>query len=116
MSKLVKGLACALMIAGAIAVAPAPAAARSWHGGWHGGAIHGWHGGGFGIRHWGGIGLPGGWWGWHRHYRGWGPAYALSIPFFYAVPYYYAPESCGWVRVPTWRFHRRTHVRVWRCW
>ena len=114
MSKFLKALTCALVIAGAVAMMPGPAAAR----GWHGFAVPHWHGG-IGYRHWRG-GFPGiGWYGWRRHnYRPWGPAYALGlgIPFLYAVPYYYTPDSCGWVRVPHWRNHHRVWVSAWRCW
>jgi hypothetical protein len=109
MSKFVKGFACALALAGILAMTPAPASARfGWHG-WHGGSIHlptfpGWHGG----IHW-----RSGWFGFPRYRHS---AVALGIPVFFAVPYYYSPGSCGWVRTSHWRWHHRVVTRRWRCW
>lgn len=103
MSKLTKLLAGLVLAVGLIAAAPGSALARGhgfhhgWHGGHHGGYHGGWHGG------WrGGWGL------------GWGPGW--GFPYYYYPPSYYAPETCGWVRVRVWRHHRWHWRRVWRCW
>jgi hypothetical protein len=126
MSKLGKILAVvALLIGGAIAVAPTPAEAQR---GWHGG---GWHGGG-----WRGGGWRGGGWGW----GGWGPGFAVGLglgaagaygayPYYggyYGDPYYYGGGpyyagyygggACGWRTVRVWRYGYMTYRRVWRCW
>ena len=121
MSKVLKILASAALVAGAIAFASGPAAAQhSWHGGgghsggsWHGGGGGNWHGGG--SWHGGGWGYRG--WGWG--YRGWGwgwPAYYGYGPYY--GPYYYAggPANCGWVPVQVWRNGYLVTRRVWRCW
>jgi hypothetical protein len=88
MSKFVKLLAIATLIAGAFVMTPGPAAAR-WG--------HGWHHGGWG---WG----PGPFWGWGGYPYG----------YAYGGPYYYGGRpGCGYVRV--WRRHRWVLVRNWRC-
>jgi hypothetical protein len=102
MSKLVKFLAIAALVAGAFAMTPGPAAAQHHHGGgghWHGG---GW--GGFGPGFVFGFGSGLGW--------GWG-----GYPYpYYAQPYYYGEPACGWARVRVWR-HGHWHLRrAWRCW
>ncbi len=92
MSKLVRVLAVAGLLAGAVAVAPTEASAH-WRGGhWHGGGW-GWGAGAFGL----GLAL-----GAAPYYGG-----------YYGGPYaYYGGPDCGWVRIHTYYGWRR----VWRCW
>jgi hypothetical protein len=108
MAKLVKLIAAAALIAGALASTPA-AAQHHGHGGWHGGGWHGggWHGG-----------------GWHRGGWGWGPGFGLGLglgygwgyPYYYAGDPYYAEPACGWTRVRVWRYGHWVIRRAWRCW
>jgi hypothetical protein len=114
MSKLLKGLGVAVLLAATIAATSVPAQAR-WHGGggWHGG---GWHGGGYRGGYYGG----GGW--------GWGPGFGLGLglgtvwgyPYYYGGPYYtrsyYGGSACGWSRTRVWRYNHWAIRRVWRCW
>jgi hypothetical protein len=143
MSKLVKIVAAAVLLAGAaIATAPSPAEAQRWHGGggWHGG---GWHGGGWRGGGWRGGGWRGGGWGYRRGgwgWGGWGPGFAVGLglgtaaaygayPYYggyYGGPYYggygpyyagyYGGGGCGWRTVRVWRYGYMTYRRVWRCW
>jgi hypothetical protein len=102
MSKLVKFLAIAALVAGAFAMTPGPATAQHHHGGhWHGGGGH-WHGG----------------WGWGRGFGwgfGFGPGWGWGGYPYYAEPYYAQP-TCGWVRVRVWRHGHWYLRRAWRCW
>jgi hypothetical protein len=102
MSKIFKGLL-VLMLAAAV-FAGAAEARGGGHGGGHGGGYGGGHGGWHGGGGWRGGGWRGGWGG---------PAWGI---YPYYTPYYYGPDSCGWVRVRVLRNGRWVLRRSWRCW
>ncbi len=141
MSKHVKLLAGALLIAGVMA---APVGARAQHhhggGGGHHGGGGGHHGGGGG--HYGGSYRGGGHYGGSYHggghygggyrggYRGGGGVYlgfgvpgfyGYGDPDYYADPYYYdeppppPPPDCEWMQIRVWRYGHWVWRDVQRC-